>query len=139
MIKNKVVDEGITEVKTQDYGKVGSKKYFDLAQEDFNNPKLKWTKVTVLNKEKDGYSGTVHRRPLEGDTKGCNIMRADIKYKNVKIDWYLIMTKNGPPMEKMVERRFIKDEDGYRYFYLRVKIGSFASDREVVVRKKDHL
>ena len=77
----------------------------------------------------------MHRRPLEGDTKGCNMIRSDIKYKNVKLDWYNNMIKNGPPMDNMVERRFIKDEDGFRYFYVRIRIGKFASDREVLVRK----
>jgi hypothetical protein len=38
--------------------------------------------------KKDSFSAIVHRRPLEGDTKGCNMIRADVKYKNAKIDWY---------------------------------------------------
>jgi hypothetical protein len=57
-----------------------------LAQEDFKDPKLKWTKVVEL--DKDGYSAVVHRRPLEGDSKGCNMIRADLKFKDAKVDWY---------------------------------------------------
>ena len=89
MLKSKVIEEDKSESKTQDYGKIGSNKYFDLASEDYKDPKKKWTKVVSLNKEKDGYSATVHRRPLEGNFKGCNMIRADLKYKNAKVDWYM--------------------------------------------------
>ena len=136
MVKQKVTEpEQYDQKLTQDYGKQGSHKYFDLASEDFNDPKLNWTKILEL--KKDGYSAVVHRRPLEGDTKGCNMMKAELKYSDAKIDWYNQMVRNGPPMDNMVERRFIKQEGDYRYYYLRVKIGKFVSDREVVIRKLD--
>lgn len=87
MIKQKVQEpERFDEKLTKDYGKDGSHKYFDLAAEDFNDPKLNWTKI--LNLKKEGYSATVHRRPLEGDTKGCNMIRAEIRYTDAKVDWY---------------------------------------------------
>jgi hypothetical protein len=40
-------------------------------------------------------------------------------------------------MDNMVERRFLKQEGDSRFYYLRVKIGAFVSDREVVVKKTD--
>lgn len=40
-------------------------------------------------------------------------------------------------MDNMVERRFLKQEGDDIFYYLRVKIGKFVSDREVVIRKKD--
>lgn len=65
------------------------------------------------------------------------MLRGDLKFTNAKIDWYNQMVRNGPPMDNMVERRIIKSEGNDHYYYLRVKIGKFVSDREVVVKKSD--
>lgn len=48
MLKSKVMEPEVSDKITQNYGKEGSSKYYDLAAEDFNDPKLKWTKVLEL-------------------------------------------------------------------------------------------
>ena len=66
------------------------------------------------------------------------MIRGELRFKNAKVDWYNQMVRNGPPMDNMIERRLIKQEgENSRYYQLRVKIGKFVSDREVVVRKTD--
>ena len=44
------------------------------------------------------------------------MIRADLKFTNAKVDWYNQMVKNGPPMDNMIERRFIKQEEDYHYY-----------------------
>ena len=98
---------------------------------------MKWTKVLTLDKWKKGYSAVVHRRPLEGDSKGINMIRIDIKYANTKKEWYKEMVKNGAPYDNAKERKIIKESPGEKIVYNRLKIGGFVSDREVLAKKTD--
>ena len=107
----------------------------ELAAEDFNDPKLKWTKVIDMKNEKDGFTGYAFRRPLETGSS-ATMMMTEMRYMGIKKEWFLELMKNGPPTDNVKEMRILK-EDGPndKHLYLRMKMGGFISDRDNVVHK----
>ena len=118
----------------QNFGATGADKFFELASEDFSDPKLKWAKVIDMKYEKDGFSGFAYRRPLNNGSS-ASMMMTEMRYLNCKKEWFLELMKNGPPTDNM-KREVLKENDpNDKYIYVRVKLGGFVSDRDTVVHK----
>ena len=121
----------------QNFGASGADKFFELAAEDFNDPKLKWSKVVEMKNDKDGFSGYAYRRPLETGSAATMIM-SEMRYIGVKKERYLELMKNGPPTKNIKEVKVLKENGpNERYLYIRFELGGFISDRDNVVRKTE--
>ena len=115
-------------------GDEGSQKYFELSKEKFDDPSSKWTKITDLF-SKDKYKAVIHRRPIEGDSRGGSMLKMDMVFYKTSIKEFLELFKNGPPIDNMKERKVVKGTEEDKYIYIRMSPGGFVSDRDQVVRK----
>lgn len=89
-----------------------------------------------MDQKTDTFEVVGHRRPIAGDTRGCSMMKMDLRFKNTKLSHYLELMKNGPPIEHMKERKVVKTvSEDEKYIYIRVSPGGFVSDRDQVVKK----
>lgn len=66
------------------------------------------------------------------------MMMTEMRYFNVKKEWFLELMKNGPPTDNMKERRVLAENGpNDKYIYIRVAMGGFVSDRDNIVHKTE--
>jgi len=115
-------------------------KFYDLKNEDVNDPALKWTK-TVTMAEKDGIEVSVYKRPMEGST--LDLTRADCVMRGVTLaNLKTFFGKYDTYAFRMDKRNNLKhfkwvvnnEPEGNWVMYSRSKIGAMTSDRDNLVQ-----
>ena len=117
-------------------------KYWELCNEDVNDPKFQWTKM-ITAPEKNGFGIDVWKRPLEGSA--IDITKTEAIMKGVNLDSVRKLSYNYEKYAFRVDKKntlksfkyIIKnDPKGYFLMQSHSKMGAMASDRELLCEIK---
>ena len=117
-------------------GKLGEDLFWDFYREDLKDPKNQWRKALNLDFAKHGFSGVVHQKPSPFPGTAVDLLRMDLRFKNVsKQDWFDSL-KDGPPMKNVKESTIIEQlSETEHIMYMRIAM-PVMNDREIVMRSK---
>ena len=115
-----------------DLGSFNEEKFYKLHAEN-HDEKFNWRKMIDLNKNPDEFTGAIFQKPT--DDCAIDTLQMVLTIKNVKVEEWLAVHEDGPPVKNAAEKRKVKDlSENESLLYILVKL-PMMDPRDMLVKR----